>query len=91
MPQGSVIRNLPRDRASDAGCTLILCFVVSQSGADGRGDRIGVERLSPNWTRAVPRLRTGGASHILRKLAHGRSHAVVLESKRSPRRLGGSP
>jgi hypothetical protein len=50
-----------------------------------------VERLSPNWTRAVPRPRTGSASHILQRLAHGRSHAVVLEIKRSPRRLGGSP
>ena len=50
-----------------------------------------VERLGPNWTRVVPRPRTGGASHILQSLAHGRSHAVVLEIKRSHRRLGGSP
>jgi hypothetical protein len=52
---------------------------------------LAVERLSPNWTRAVPRQRTEGASHILQSLAHGRSHAVVLEIKRSLRRLGGSP
>jgi hypothetical protein len=50
-----------------------------------------VERLGPNWTRVVPRPRTGGAGHILQSLAHGRSHAVVLEIKRSHRRLGGSP
>jgi hypothetical protein len=30
------------------------------------------ERMSPNWTRA----------------AHGRTHAVILRIKRSPRRLG---
>jgi hypothetical protein len=52
---------------------------------------LAVERLSPNWTRAVPRPRTGGTSYILQSLAHGRSHAVVLEIKRSPRRLGDSP
>jgi hypothetical protein len=49
-----------------------------------------VERFGPNWTRIGPRPRTGGASHILQSLAHGRSHAVVLEIKRSHRRLGGS-
>jgi hypothetical protein len=52
---------------------------------------LAVGRLSPNWTRAAPRPRTGGTSYILQSLAHGRSHAVVLEIKRSPRRLGGSP
>jgi hypothetical protein len=52
---------------------------------------LAVERLSPNWTRASPRPRTGGTSYILQSLAHGRSHAVVLEIKRSPRRLGVSP
>jgi hypothetical protein len=46
---------------------------------------LAVERLSPNWTRAGPRPRTGGTSYILQSLAHGRSHAVVLEIKRSPR------
>jgi hypothetical protein len=50
-----------------------------------------VERLGPNWTRVVPRPRTGGATHILQGLARGRSHAVVLEIKRSYRRLSGSP
>ena len=48
---------------------------------------LAVGRLRPNWTRGVPRARTGGASHILQSLAHGRSHAVVLEIKRSPRRV----
>ena len=48
---------------------------------------LAVGRLRPNWTRGVRRSRTGGASHILQSLAHGRSHAVVLEIKRSPRRL----
>ena len=52
---------------------------------------LAVERLNPNWTRAVPRPRTGGTSYILQSLAHGRSHALVLEIKRSPRRLGNSP
>ena len=52
---------------------------------------LAVERLSPNWARAAPRPRTGGISCILQSLAHGRSHAVVLEIKRSPRRLGDSP
>jgi hypothetical protein len=51
---------------------------------------LAVEGLSPNWTRAVPRQRTGGKSYILQSLAHGRSHAVVLEIKRSLRRLRGS-
>ena len=55
--------------------------------ADGEIES-AVERLSSNWTRAVPRPRTGGTSYILQSLAHGRSHAVVLEIKRSPRRLG---
>jgi hypothetical protein len=50
-----------------------------------------VERLGPNWTRVIPRPRTGGASHIFQNLAHGRSHAVVVEIKRSHRRPGGSP
>jgi hypothetical protein len=49
---------------------------------------LAVERLSPNWVRAAPRSRTGGKSYILQSLAHGRSHAVVLEIKRSSRRLG---
>ena len=49
---------------------------------------LAVERLSPNWARAAPRPRTGGISYILQSLAHGRSHAVVLEIKRLPRRLG---
>jgi len=48
-----------------------------------------VERLGQNWTRVVLRPRTGGTSHILQSLAHGRSHAVVLEIKRSQRRPGG--
>ena len=52
---------------------------------------LAVERLSPNWARAAPRSRTGGISYILQSLAHGRSHAVVLEIKRLPRRLGDSP
>jgi hypothetical protein len=52
---------------------------------------LAVERLGPNWTRAAPRPRTGGTSYILQSLAHGRSHAVVLEIKRSPRLLGVSP
>jgi len=51
---------------------------------------LAVERLRPNWTRGVPRSRTGGTSHILQSLAHGRAHAVVLEIKRSPRRLPSS-
>ena len=50
---------------------------------------LAVERLGPNWTRVVPRPRTGGASRILQSLAHGRSHTVVLEIKRSLRRGGG--
>jgi hypothetical protein len=58
--------------------------------ADGEIE-LAVERLSSNWSRAVPRPRTGGTSYILQSLAHGRSHAVVLEIKRSPRRLGDSP
>jgi hypothetical protein len=49
-----------------------------------------VGRLNPNWIRVIPRPRTGGASHILQSLAHGRSHSVVLEIKRSHRRPGGS-
>jgi len=49
-----------------------------------------VQRLGPNWICVVPRPRTRGASHILQKLGHGRSHAVVLEIKRSPRPLGRS-
>ncbi len=52
---------------------------------------LAVERLSQNWTRAAPRPRTGGTSYILQSLAHGRSHAVVLEIKHSPRRFGDSP
>ena len=40
---------------------------------------LAVERLSPNWARAAPRPRTGGKSYIIQSLAHGRSHAVVLE------------
>jgi hypothetical protein len=52
---------------------------------------LAVERLSPNWARAAPRSRTGGISYIIQSLAHGRSHAVVLEIKRLPRRLGDSP
>jgi hypothetical protein len=50
---------------------------------------LAVERLRSNWTRVVPRPRTGGASHIFQNLAYGCSHAVVLEIKRSPRRPGG--
>src|ERR1700730_4809336 len=42
---------------------------------------LAVERLRPNWTRGVPRSRTGGTSHILQSLAHGRSHAVVPGDK----------
>jgi hypothetical protein len=38
---------------------------------------LAVERLRPNWTRGVPRSRTGGASHILQSLAHGRGLAWV--------------
>ena len=52
---------------------------------------LALERLSPNWARAAPRPRTGGISYILQSLAHGRSHAVVLETKRSPRRLPTPP
>jgi hypothetical protein len=59
--------------------------------ADRAEIELAVERLSPNWTRVVPRPHTGGTSYILQSLAHGRSHAVVLEIKRSPRRPGDSP
>jgi hypothetical protein len=51
---------------------------------------LAVGRLSPNWTRVAPRPRNSGTSCILQSLAHGRSHAVVREIKRSPRRLGSS-
>ena len=50
-----------------------------------------VERLGPNWTRVIPRPRTGGASQIFQNLAHGRSHAVVVEIKRSHRRTAPGP
>jgi hypothetical protein len=50
-----------------------------------------VERLNTNWSRAVSRPRAGSTSCILQRLAHGRSHEVVLEIKRLPRRLGDSP
>jgi hypothetical protein len=63
---------------------------ADRAPTDGEID-LAVERLSPNWTRAAARPRTGGTSYILQSLAHGRSHAVVLEIKRSPRRLGDSP
>ena len=63
---------------------------ADRAPTDGEID-LAIERLSPNWTRAAPRPRTGGTSYILQSLAHGRSHAVVLEIKRSPRRLGDSP
>jgi hypothetical protein len=66
-------------------------FVRADPAAtDGEID-LAVKRLSPNWARAAPRPRTGGTSYILQSLAHGRSHAVVRETKRSPRRLGDSP
>jgi hypothetical protein len=52
---------------------------------------LAVDRMSPNWTRAVPRPRTGGTNYILQRLAHGRTHAVVLQIKRSPRQLGDLP
>jgi hypothetical protein len=60
-----------------------------RAGSRGAPDRaltdgeieLAVERLSPNWTRVVPRPHTGGTSYILPSLAHGRSHAVVLEIK----------
>jgi hypothetical protein len=65
---------------------------TSSAGQDKPGEiELALERLSPNWARAAPRPRTGGVSYILQSLAHGRSHAVVLEIKRSPRRLGDSP
>jgi len=47
-----------------------------------------VERLSPDWARAVPRPHNAGASYVVQRLAHGRSHAVILEIKRSPRKPG---
>jgi hypothetical protein len=50
-----------------------------------------VQRLSPNWTRPPPRPGSGHTSRILQSLAHGRSHSVVVETKRSPRRRVGSP
>jgi hypothetical protein len=50
-----------------------------------------VQRLSPNWTRPLPRAGSGHTSRILQSLAHGRSHSVVVETKRSPRRRVGSP
>ncbi len=49
-----------------------------------------VERLSPEWARAVARPHNAGASHVIQRLAHGRSHAVTLEIKRSPRKPGRS-
>ena len=48
------------------------------------------ERLSLTWVRPAPRSYTIGTSQIRQSLAHGRSHPVALEIKRSPRRLGGS-
>jgi len=48
------------------------------------------ERLSLKWTPSALRQRPAGTSQILQKLAHGRSHAVALEIKRSQRRVGGS-
>jgi hypothetical protein len=66
-------------------------FVLADPVPTDAEIELAAKRLKPNWTRVVPRPRTGGASHILQSLAHGRSHAVVLEIKRSPRRLGGLP
>jgi hypothetical protein len=66
-------------------------FVRADRAPTDREIDLAVERLNPNWAHAAPRPRTGGTSHILQSLAHGRSHAVVLEIKRSPRRLGDSP
>jgi hypothetical protein len=66
-------------------------LVRADSASTGAEIELAVERLSPNWIRAVPRQRTGGASHILQNLARGHAHAVVLEIKRSPRRLDGLP
>ena len=57
--------------------------------ADGEIE-LAVKRLSSNWTRPVPRPRTGGTNYILQNLAHDRSHAVVVEIKRMPRRLDDS-
>jgi len=65
-------------------------FVLADPAPTDAKIELAVKRLKPNWTRVVPRPRTGVASHILQSLAHGRSHAVVLE-KRSPRRLVGLP
>ena len=62
---------------------------VDRMPTDGEIE-LAVERLSPNWTRGAPRPRTTGTSYILQSLAHGRSHAVVREIKRSPRQLGDS-
>src|SRR5438128_2001472 len=65
-------------------------FIRADSVPTDAEIELAVGRLRPNWTRGVPRARTGGASHILQSLAHGRSHAVVLEIKRSPRRVSPS-
>ena len=45
-------------------------------------------RLSEQWTR--PGARGRGAGLIVQRLAHGRTHPVTLEIKRSPRRPNGS-
>ena len=66
-------------------------FVQADRAATDGEIELAVKRLSPNWARAAPRPRTGGTSYILQSLAHGRSHAVVREIKRSARRLGDTP
>jgi hypothetical protein len=46
------------------------------------------ERLGANWAAAAARPRAAGAGHILQNLAHGRSHVVTVEVKRTPRQRG---
>jgi hypothetical protein len=52
---------------------------------------LAVERLSPNWTRAGPRPRTGGTSYILQSLAHAARTRRSWRSNVRPVRLGDSP
>ncbi|MFI4989021.1 MAG: hypothetical protein ACHQF3_16465 [Alphaproteobacteria bacterium] len=48
------------------------------------------ERLSVSWARTTARPRSAGPGQILQSLAHGRSHVVALEIKRTTRPRGGS-
>ena len=64
-----------------------IVAVDTRGGSRMRESRTyGSERGARGWARAAPRPRTGGKSYIIQSLAHGRSHAVVLEIKRSPLR-----